>query len=330
MTTFAHRRNPAYYKEPRRYIELESSAISERDREDLKKIQIAYRELLHDRLIEDVAKNVPLDLPIYRIDKLEHFLKAAKGKTLYLSNPCSWKDPWENFILRNDAFLHDGRTVDFSSLRDSFFAQCWSTPPDCEGLWSTRYFAATNDRKARKNKTKTNNVRLVKITSTVRKLMREVYKFNDETGHEKFCIGAVQYKDADAIRTIHSQSFKDPNPERIKNDIMDSLLIKRTSFCYEKEVRLICHTQSSGKKVRDHIVLRGVNMHNYLERLEIDPWCSVEEFSKLKKLLEKYGFYYVERSSLLDSSDENTILFGDDCAIGTPAGPILPPCLKRD
>lgn len=329
MTTFAHRRNPAYHKEPRRYIELESSAISERDREDLKKIQIAYRELLHDRLIEDITRNVALDLPIYRIDTLDHVKKDAKNKTLYLPNPCSWTDPWENFILRNDAFLHDGRPVNLSSLRDAFFAQCWSISPDCEGMWSTRHVAQENMCKIQKNGNEGASPRLVKITSTVRKLMREVYKFEDEEGHENFCIGAVQYKHKAEIEKIHALSFKDPDPGKIKDEIFASLLLKRTSFSYEKEVRLICYAQPGGERSDGGLLLHGVDIHNYLESLEIDPWCSVEEFARLKEQLKEYGFYCVERSSLLDPSDANTILLGEDCTIETPMGPILPPCIKR-
>ena len=328
-----HRHNHNYRNDPREAISIPGGVLAKDVEETLNKIQQSYRELLHDRLIEDVTDGISLDTPIYRIDSLAHFKEALHTNKLYLANPCNWDDPWESFILRERAWLQDGSQVDISAMKDSFFAQCWSRIPECEGLWKSRYYAPSNALSTSKNdKIHLHCVsrgRLVKIKTTVRLLMREVYKFDDIDRDAEFRIGAVRYKNVHDIKLMHENSFKDPSSTSQTRDIIDSLLTKRVGYEYEGEVRLICFNdfvkKSNSRKVRDHIMLPNINFRRFASEIEIDPWCSYEEFIRIKAELEnKYKIFCVEQSSLMRGTLTPTILFGKDCLVVTPTRIIAP------
>ena len=328
-----HRHNHKYCKDPRAAVSIPNGVLARDIEETLNKIQQSYLELLHDRLIEDITDGISLDTPIYRIDSLDHFKDALRTNKLYLANPCIWDDPWESFILRERAWLQDGSQVDISAMKNSFFAQCWSRNPECEGIWKSRYYAPSNVLSTNKSdKLHTNREsrgRLVKIKSTVRLLMREVYKIDDMDGHAGFRIGAVRYKNVHDINLMHENSFKDPSITSQTKDIIASLLTKRIGYEYEGEVRLICFDnfakKSNSGKVRDHIILPNINFRRFASEIEIDPWCSYEEFNRIKAELEKkYKIFCVEQSSLLRGTLTPTILFGKDCLVVTPTRIIAP------
>ena len=94
-----HRHNHKYRNDPREVVRIPTGVLPVDVEEALNKIQQSYLELLHDRLIEDVADGISLDAPIYRIDTLEHFKDALLTNKLYLANPCNWDDPWESFYF---------------------------------------------------------------------------------------------------------------------------------------------------------------------------------------------------------------------------------------
>lgn len=329
-----HRSGHHYRNDPRNAVQIEPDSLLEDEaRDTLSKIQESYLELLHDRLIEDATRGISLDTPIYRIDTLEHFSESLQNNELYLSNPCKWDDPWESFILRANACLPDLTPVDMSAMRDSFYAQCWSRVAECEGIWKARYFHPSNIQNKSSDSREIHfaGKRLVKIKTTVRRLMREVYKVDDATGHKKFCIGIVQYKLPDDIKEMHDHSFKDPSESRQEAEIIDSLLTKRIGYAYEQEVRLIYHESYLDKDnsgtFRDHIVVSDVDPRLFVDEIEIDPWCSYDEGVHVKAELDELmgdAVSRVKQSSLLSDYNEPTIMFGNDCFILTSDRIIVP------
>lgn len=328
-----HRTGHHYRNDPRKAIQIEPGLLTKAQVEMLRNIQESYLELLHDRLIEDVTRGISLDTPIYRIDTLEHFRESLYRNELYLSNPCKWDDPWESFILRGKACLPDLTPVDISAMRDSFYAQCWSRVSECEGIWKARYYHPSNVRYKSSYPRGVHFVgnRLVKIKTTVCRLMREIYKVDDTSGHKKFCIGAVKYEQPETIKAIHERSFKDPSVSKQKDEIIHSLLTKRLGYAYEQEVRLIYQEAFEDKvnlkAFRDHIVLSDIDPRQFVDEIEIDPWCPHDESVRVTtELNELMGDVVsrVKQSSLLTDYDEPTIMFGDDCYI-LAAGRIIAP-----
>lgn len=328
-----HRSGHHYRNDPRKAVQIEPGLLLKDSWDDLSKMQESYLELLHDRLIEDVTRGISLDTPIYRIDTLEHFRESLQKSELYLSSPCKWDDPWESFILRAKACLPDRTPVDMSAMRDSFYAQCWSRVAECEGIWKARYYHPSNIQNQSSDSSGIHFVgkRLVKIKTTVRRLMREVYKVDDVTGHKKICIGTVQYKRPNEIKEMHDRSFKDPSVSTQEEEILDSLLTKRLGYEYEQEVRLIYHEpfwdKVNSRTYRDHIVVSNIDPRFFVEEIEIDPWCSYDECAHVKTELDALMGDVVSRvkkSSLLSDYDEPTIMFGNDCFI-LASGHIITP-----
>ncbi len=328
-----HRHNHKYRNDPREVVRIPTGVLPVDVEDALNKIQQSYLELLHDRLIEDVADGISLDAPIYRIDTLEHFKNALLTNKLYLANPCNWDDPWESFILRERAWLQDGSQVDISAMKDSFFAQCWSRIPECEGIWKSLYYAPSNvmstSASGKSHTHSESRGRLVKIKSTVRLLMREVYKIDDIDRYAGLRIGAVRYKNVHDINLMHENSFKDPSITSQTRDIIASLFTKRVGYEYESEVRLICFDDFSKKsnnvEVRDHIELPNIDFRRFASEIEIDPWCSYEEFNRIKEELEnKYKIFCIEQSFLLRGALTPTLLFGKDCLVVTPTRIVAP------
>ena len=322
-----------YHNDPREKVILPSGYLSEEVASKLDQIQESYLELLHDRLIEEITVGLSLDTDIYRIERLDYFLRSLCEKELWLTNPCNWDDPWENFILRNDPALPDGSGVDGSALRDSFFAQCWSLSPECEGLWKVRYFDPGNRKRARGCD---KPHRFVKIQTKIRSLMREVYKIENTNGHDQFQIGLVRYVSPEAVKSQHETSMKDPSPLSWRRDIVKSLLTKRAGFEYEQEVRLIfCEdflNKGIVKTVRNGVSLPNIDYRNFLKGVEIDPWCSDSEFEEIKQRLEMCRVLGVSQSTLRSAVSTRTVLFGDECMVLSPSTMILPrsipPCDK--
>ena len=222
--------------------------------------------------------------------------------------------------------MPDGTKVDISALRDSFFAQCWSLSPECEGLWKVRYFDPEN-RMIDDNGKETWH-RFVKIKTTVRALMREVYKFENEKGHEHFTFGLVHYESSETIQSMNANSLKAPSPWLWRNDVIRSLLTKRMGFEYEKEVRLIYSDDFTGKgavnEIRKGLPISNVDYRHFLKEVEIDPWCSDADFLVIKRELNRCRVQDVIQSSLRKKFDVATVLYGNDCAILTPNRIIMP------
>lgn len=321
-----------YSNDPRVPIKLAPGSLQQHDQSSFERMQESYFELLHDRLIEEVTEGISLDTTICRIDTLDRFIVSVTNKELFLSSPSRWEDPWENFVLRADAYLQDGTKIDISAIRDSFFAQCWTSAPECEGLWTTRYYSPNNLRKETRNNGVIELIprRLVKIKTTVRALMREVYKLQDPCGHERFRIGAVCYRSKDCIESMHQAAFKDPSIEKQTEEIIQSLLTKRIGFEYEKEIRLVYHepwiNRDPSDPIRSFINLEDIDFHNFLQGIEIDPWCSDDDFNAIKEVLESdCGLHSIEQSSLRKESSFPTVIFGQDCIVYGPNHAILSP-----
>ena len=67
-----------------------------------------------------------LDVKVYRVFKLSHFLELLTGKNLVLVNPSKWDDPFENFFLASDAIGENGERCSLRILRNAVQGQPWS------------------------------------------------------------------------------------------------------------------------------------------------------------------------------------------------------------
>jgi hypothetical protein len=238
--------------------------------------------------------NLALDDTIYRIFSIDKFKKTLESKKLCLVRPTKWQDPFENFLLNSTGHLDDGTVVGFETIRDKFYGQCWTLKKECDGLWRNYKGAEPS---------------AIKVKTTVQKLMNDFYDLTNKFHELSYFIGKVDYVTDTEIENFFKNEI----------DIMDfqsgvefaqTLLIKRLSFAYEEEVRIIFSKPSTNeidltqvKNPWDDSDLFFVNIDpNILfEEIEIDPWLPTADYENLQNELRAMGYTgHITRSSLYD------------------------------
>ncbi len=219
------------------------------------------------------------DTPIYRIFPIDRLLSTLNNKKLCLVRPKLWDDPFENVLFKSKMFFNNGRYISLNKIRDQFYGQCWSLKKECDGLW--RNYTSNSckgcdfdDFKKRHGHTPVS----AKVKTTVGKLMEAFY---DDTNTESVCsyfMGKVKY-----CSMVEIADFLE------KVDILDtsnfsqvfSLLIKRDSFSYEEEVRLIFSKPGddygSLANVKNQwnnsdLFEFSVDPNTLFDEIEFDPW----------------------------------------------------------
>ena len=204
------------------------------------------------------AINLSLDDAIYRIFTLDRFLEMIKEGKNTLVRPSMWDDPFENILFSHQYLDSTGNPIDMSSIRDSWYGQCWTAKEDeCDGLW--RVYS--------ENGTK----RCVRVKTTVRKIFEPLYDGLQE--HEWQCfIGKVDYSsEGDIIAVLESfaQAIA-TDPQNVNQ--MQLLLTKRTEFKYEDEVRIL-YCRGVAPNNYDTSYQYDVDFNSAFDEVMLDPWC---------------------------------------------------------
>lgn len=177
----------------------------------------------------DIHKNIigltNLNQRIYRVFSITRALDLFEKKQNTLVHPSMWDDPFENFFL-NARFFDKAanKEIDVSRIKTSWYGQCWTTVPDTDAMW--RIYSPNKDG--------------VCIATTVRKLFESIFYPDDDRSSLKSFLGKVEYVDKKTIPdfakkfTSSDLSLGDGNKK-----FAESLLIKRSEFEHEHEIRLL-------------------------------------------------------------------------------------------
>lgn len=214
--------------------------------------------------------NVDLDQPIYRIFEFSKLAASIENKELTLLRPKLWEDPFENFLFNSKGKLDSGEIVSFEPIRDPLYGQCWSYRKDCEELW--RGFES--------------NVNSLKVKTTPRKLMKFLYDLSNPFHIFSYFIGKVKYVSDDEIANYFKEVINLSNRSS-GIELVFTLLLKRLSFSYEQEIRLIFHKPVNS--INQNVINNPWNNSDFFkfkidpdtlfEEIEINPWCNQATFS---------------------------------------------------
>lgn len=230
--------------------------------------------------------NLNLNQNIYRIFDYEYFLKDLKNKHLTLIKPNLWEDPFENFIMNSTGILPDGIQVSFDSIREHYFAQCWSLNKECDGLW----------RNYRGNKKFA-----IKIKTNIEKLFNCIYNIEDKFHYLSYFIGKVEYFSDTKLKKYIENNF-DVLAANSGIEFAETLLIKRRSFNYEKEVRLIVRSEET----TNNLLHLKCDLNDFIEEIIFDPWIKESLFITKSNQIRKNGFSgKITRSKLYDRINLN-------------------------
>lgn len=236
--------------------------------------------------------DLSLDDTIYRIFSLDKFMQTLKNKTLCLVRPYKWDDPFENFLLNSEGQLEDGRMVGFENIRDRFYGQCWTLKKECDGLWRNY---------------KGKQPAAIKVKTKVGKLMDQFYDLSHKFHELTYFIGKVEYVTDDEIIDYFKNEV-DIMHFQSGVEFAQTLLIKRKSFAYEEEVRIIFSKPSTNEIELTTVknpwddtdrFFVNIDINTLFEEIEIDPWLPKAEYDKLKQDIIDLGFTgTITRSSL--------------------------------
>ncbi len=255
-----------------------------------KSLDINYK----DEYLDINAINLDLNENLFRIFDFDRFINDLQENKLTLVRPKKWQDPFENFLLNSQGKLDDGTMVNFQPIRDSFYGQCWTLKEECDGLW--RNFRS-GDKCA------------VKVKVNSKKLFEAFYDFTNKFHNLSYFIGKVEYVSDDEIESFFKEKI---DFFHFQNgiELAYTLLLKRSSFAYEDEVRLIFHKPSTDeidineiKNPWDNSDLFKfqIDINELFEEIVFDPWIQPTEYDTKKQEIIELGYTGpINRSSLYD------------------------------
>lgn len=244
--------------------------------------------------------DLDFDTPVYRIFSLDRFLSMLKDKQLCLVKPRLWDDPFENFLMNAEGVLDDGRPVSFEPVRERYYGQCWSLKEECDGLWRnyTNYYSCQKCTESDFTKRHGKKPISVKVRSTVGKLMDAFYDEKAEFHSLSYFIGKVRYLELDEI--IDYLKMENVTDTTNIGQVL-SLMIKRKSFAYEEEVRLIYSSPDNGYgKSKSDIHLFSINPDIVFEEVELDPWVDNKDCQITIDQIKQFYHGQVTKSKLYD------------------------------
>ena len=253
--------------------------------------------------------DLTFDTPIYRIFRTERLISTLKEKELYLVKPKFWDDPFENFLFNARGVLDDGTPVSFEPIREQFYGQCWSLKEECDGLW--RNYTSNSCKTCTIddfNKRNGHSPTSAKVKTTVGKLMDAFYDETNPLHSVCYFMGKVRYcKIDDIVNYLKEANVSDTTNI---NQVL-SLLIKRESFSYEEEVRLV-FSRPSPEPGRDASAIKNPWDYNsdtfkfriepdlLFDEIELNPWIDEDNCCSIISEINKYYKGDVTKSKLYE------------------------------
>lgn len=230
------------------------------------------------------AINLNLDEPIYRIFSLDRFIEMLKSQKNTLVRPSMWNDPFENILFNHTYRDRVGKVIDMSSIRDSWYGQCWTDKQEeCDGLW--RVYGQNGF------------TRCVRVKTTVRKIFEPLYAELPE--HEwQFFIGKVDYSSEDEIINLIENFTQLLATDLTNTNQMQLLLTKRKAFSYESEVRIL-YCAGVNKDNHNTIYQYPIDIDTTFEEVILYPWCPDRMVKNYADNIHNAGYHNLVTKSLL-------------------------------
>ncbi len=232
---------------------------------------------------------------LHRIELLERFYKMLDDKELVFVRPSCWSDPLENMIF-NAKILKGGKPFEHPAKK-SIYSQCWSFEGDSYALWQIYTTKSNDSGKVMRHKG-------IRITTHLEKL-GQISKFNEGTFH----YGLVDYMwKKDLVKLPNDAEFiKGLKIMKVSVAHLKTLLVKRKSYSYENEVRLLAVPgKSLIDRKNENLCRVKIEPLKFISSLRLDPILTYQEFKREKeKLIDKYGFKETQiKHSTLNKSNK--------------------------
>lgn len=229
------------------------------------------------------------DRYVYRITTIDRLKELFASKSNTLVKPRLWDDPYENFILSSKVRLKSGEVVEYN-FHERMYGQCWTFHAASDAMW--RIYA---DQK--------NGVRL---RSTIATLAHGLGQAHSQLTDVKCCIGRIRYLSVRQMKQVADRTFDDYGIG--VNEIFNSLLVKRTAFTHEQELRVL-YCELDDSKRGNEIYAYEVDPHEMISQIMLDPRLLPKAAESMKEEIRTVtGFKGSIKKSLLYAPPENKIL----------------------
>jgi len=218
------------------------------------------------------TNGLSLDTPIYRIHKQRFLADLLAGK-VFLPATHRWDDPYENLISWCAyEVIGDDKKIKQTFLggdnRFPVFGQCWSTIPESDALW--RIYSDVDKHRALDASFSDNEG--VKLRTTARKLVNALAKGMGDGSADKCFVGAVKYMEESQLRTYVVNAVGTYREKAFGESTghADALLLKRSAFAHEHEVRLL-YVDADRKYVGKEFIEVPIDVNAVIEEIILDP-----------------------------------------------------------
>ena len=230
--------------------------------------------------IGELNKQLQLRPYLHRIELLDRFFQILDNKEIVMVQPKCWTDPMENIIF-NARIIKNGVPFEHPA-KDKIYGQCWSYDEDSYALWQIYTTKANNDGITMRHAG-------VRITTHLDRLEQ---LSNKNIGD--FYYGVVNYlTQKDLLQLPKNKEYiKCLQSDEINDEHVQSLLLKRKSYKYENEVRLLSIPDKSLIDANNERMCRiKLEPLEFISSVRLDPSLTSTEFKDLKeKLVDQYGF----------------------------------------
>jgi len=231
----------------------------------------------------NLLNDLKMSTSIYRYMKLKHFTEMIKNRTMRLCKPGKWDDPAENFL--NDVRIISEKGLIGFNVTNDFFAQCWTLKNECDAFWRIYCCSSSGG---------------VRIQTTVEKLFKTIWDKRDQYNSLRRFVGKVEYltdkKLSEYVQKIdqHDHCIYDPSGKGIAK----ALLMKRSAFEYEHEVRLLAEYESEKSDYK----FINIEPVDFIDDIMFAPKMSKERYQEESQKLTLAGFsdHIISKSTLYD------------------------------
>jgi hypothetical protein len=229
------------------------------------------------------------DRYVYRIITMQRLKELFTSRRNTLVKPKLWDDPFENFILNSKVRLKSGEIVEYD-FHERMYGQCWTFHSASDAMW--RIYAPEK-----------NGVRL---RSTIATLALGLTKTHPQHTEAKCRIGRVRYLSSLKMKQVADSTFDDYGVGI--DELFGSVLVKRTAFAHERELRLL-YCELDDSKHDSDLYSYMVDPHTMISQIMLDPRLPVDAVKSMKEEIQATtGYAGPIKKSLLYAPPLNRIL----------------------
>jgi hypothetical protein len=215
---------------------------------------------------------IDLKQHVYRTISYERLVELFTSKKNTLVKPNLWEDTFENFILKSKLINEIGEQIEYD-VHERMYGQCWTLEESSDAMW--RIYSPDKSG--------------IRIRTTIEKLLDSLCLATIARENGEHCIGKVEYlKETELVK--RAKEMFTTHGKITFGNLFRSLLIKRSAFKHENEIRLMFCDWAKGAG-ENNLFKYTIEPHDLITQLMIDPRVHKEQFECIECSIRKQTEY---------------------------------------